>query len=118
MTIYTMQHDSIKFSSTNKKAVDHYEKILSGITERDIKETMNKADRHSLIVSAGLAGDFTLFDEYMRAREIKQKAHTNFMESHGKYATRVVYNGHSMLIWDAAEKYSVDYTYEKTGWRL
>lgn len=118
MTIYTMQHDTIKFSSTNEKAVKHYEKMFSGLTECDIKETMNKADRHPLIINAGLAGDFPLFDEYMRARGVKQKAHDNFMESHGKYTTRVTYNGVSMLIWDAAEKYSEEYTYEKTGWKL
>jgi hypothetical protein len=117
MTIYTMQHDTIKFSSVNQKQVEYYESLFSGVTETDIKENPS-ADRHANIIGAGLAGDFPLFDEYMRARGIKQKAYDNFMASYDNYATKVTYNGFDMLIWDAAEKYSVNYTYEKTGWVL
>lgn len=117
MTIYTIQHDTIQFSSLNQKQVEYYERLFSGLTETDIKENPS-ADRHANIIGAGLAGDFPLFDEYMRARGIKQKAYDNFMASYDKYATKVNYNGFDMLIWDAAEKYSIDYTYEKTGWVL
>lgn len=117
MTVYTIRHDTIKFSSVNSKQVDYYEKLFRGMTENDIKENPSP-DRHATIVGAGLAGDFPLFDEYMRARGIKQKAYDNFMASHDRYATKVNYNGFDILIWDAAEKYSIDYTYEKTGWVL
>lgn len=116
-TIYKMNNSEIHFSSLNSKQVEYYEKIFSGMTERDLKENPS-ADRHALIVGAGLAGDFPLFDEYMRARGIKQKAYDSFMASFDKYATRVNYNGFNMLIWDAAEKYSEDETYNKTGWKL
>jgi hypothetical protein len=117
MTIYTMQHNTIKFSSVNQKQVEYYERIFSGVTETDIKENPS-ADRHVNIIGAGLAGDFPLFDEYMRARGIKRQAYDNFMHSYDNYVTKVTYNGYDMLIWDAAEKYSIDYTYEKTGWIL
>lgn len=116
MTIYTMKHDTIHFSSTNPRQVEHYEKILDGVTLDDVKANSIEG-RHALMVNAGLAGDFPLFLEYMGARETAYKASKALKASFDKYATTCIYNGVRMFINDAAELHGKEAALSK-GWAL
>lgn len=69
-SIYYMKHDSIEFSSLNPKQVDHYEKILSGVSKEDIQ--LNKIDgRHALLLNMGYAGHSPLTEDYFYYRGVK-----------------------------------------------
>ena len=110
-----MKHDTIHFSSVNRFQVEHYEKILTGVSEQDIKD--NKIEgRHALLLNMGLAGDCPLFDEYMRIRGKKQNYYDQYMKQAGKYTTKVIYNGKDALVWYAAEDYASDMVKLKYGW--
>ena len=115
MTVYKMKHDTIHFSSVNRFKVEHYEKILSGISESDIKANSVEG-RHALLIEMGLAGDCPLFEEYMRIRGKKQDYYDNYMEKAGKYTTSVIYDGKKTLVWYAAEDYATDMVKLKHGW--
>jgi hypothetical protein len=69
-TIYEMKHDSIEFSSLNPKQVEHYEKILSGISKEDI-QLNNVVGRHNLLLNMGLAGHSPLTEDYFYYRGVK-----------------------------------------------
>ena len=117
MTIYTMKHSEINFSSVNQKQVEYYEKLLSGITQKDLKDNTFEG-RHGLLMNMSLAGDSPLTFDYLRARGIKEEYKRKFISSFDKYTTIVVYNNTKMLIWDAAEKYAIDRTKVDTGWTV
>tara|TARA_R100000655_G_scaffold110133_1_gene168078 strand:- start:3735 stop:4190 length:456 start_codon:yes stop_codon:yes gene_type:complete len=117
MTIYTMKHSEINFSSVNEKQVEYYEKLLSGITQKDLKDNTFEG-RHGLLMNMSLAGDSPLTFDYLRARGIKEEYKRKFVSSFDKYTTTVVYNNSTMLIWDAAEKYAIDQTKDYTGWTV
>lgn len=110
MTIHYMNHDTIKFSSTNPRQVEHYEETLKDYTIDDIKE--NKIlGRHHLLMNMAFAGRFDMFFEYIGVIEKRNKYVDDKSE---KFKKRSNYRS----IRDELKKQANEYIYKTTGWIL
>jgi hypothetical protein len=110
MTVYRIEHPTIKFSSTSKTQIDFYEKILKDVSLDDIKEN-RVAARHTLLVNMACAGECYLIDELIQAVKMRYGLVKDHMQ---KFKKKSDY----MSIKERVTKMYNNEVYLKTGWRL
>jgi hypothetical protein len=107
--IYHLNHPEIQLSSTSEQKIRYFEKILSGITIKDIKDNLI-GGRNSLMIELFICGVCPLASDFIKVRSDLHRLK--------KTKTEDIHIDKLWKVKDRHFKKAEEEIYQQTGWKF